>query len=705
MARGRRGDPRRAALPVAAWPAADRAAWGCATARGGLLDEAGPAAGWSGPARAKRAFAYGRWLGFLARAGGLDPASGPADRVGEADLRAYVAALGEDCAPVTVWSYVDDLAVVLAALAPEGDWGPLRRLAGRLRARMRPSVDRARLVVPVGRLYAEGLAQMAEAARPPRRPAPRPGANRRLEREVAYRDGLLLALLAACPLRRRSLALLEVGRHLVRHPDGYRLRLGPAETKNGTAYEAPLPASLAPWLDRYLGEVRPRLLGGSASARLWVSRDGTGMTVNGLSRRVEAVTGRRLGRRMGPHLFRHCAATALALEAPEEAGSIAALLGHQGPGTGERYYNLAEGSAAAAGYQGRLAALRGRLREEAAPAGPGPGLSATAPPCGRYTDARPIPGRARDRRRPEPFRLPQAAHLGRVDPGLPALVHALALAALTPSGWRPRPSAVSSSAKTAGMSGNVSPAAGPVSTGCSAALSATPSALSSRTMSRRSSTDLAGRPTRVTTSRRVARGNLTPGALTPPRTGTPRPAAPEAQGGGPPPRHRYRGRGLNRVRPPSCTFRADRPRRRAERRTAPSGRRPRAGETQLAGRGGHPLAPPPETRLVGHRLAPHVDDPPFAAPPRGRLALAIHRPPGIIARAGRRDPRRPAPLRSGASAPPARGAPALDGVDKPGGAAPAGRRRSSRRLGYARMIYSVCTVFGGRRAGFGMVDS
>jgi len=92
----------------------------------------------------------------------------------------------------------------------------------------------------------------------------RPGANRRLEREVAYRDGLLLALLAACPLRRRSLALLEVGRHLVRGTDGYRLRLGPAETKNGTAYGAPLPASLAPWLDRYLGEVRPRLLGGRA---------------------------------------------------------------------------------------------------------------------------------------------------------------------------------------------------------------------------------------------------------------------------------------------------------------------------------------------------------------------------------------------------------------------------------------------------------
>jgi integrase/recombinase XerD len=168
------------------------------------------------------------------------------------------------------------------------------------------------------------------------------------------------------------LSALEPGRQLVRHSDGYRLRLAPAEMKNRTAYEAPLPASLTPWLDRYLAEIRPLLLAGRSCARLWISRDGTAMTVNSLSRRVEAVTGERLGRRLGMHLFRHCAATSLALAAPALAGAIPGLLGHQSLRTGERYYNLAGGSAAVAAYQAGLLALRQRLWAQA-PREPGRG--------------------------------------------------------------------------------------------------------------------------------------------------------------------------------------------------------------------------------------------------------------------------------------------------------------------------------------------
>jgi integrase/recombinase XerD len=118
-------------------------------------------------------------------------------------------------------------------------------------------------------------------------------------------------------------------------------------------------------LDHYLTEVRPRLLQGRESAKLWVSRQGSAMTCNSLALRVEKVTGRRLGRRLGMHLFRHCAATSLALEAPEHVRQIPALLGHRRLATSERYYNLAEGSTAAASYQDGLLALRRRLQEEA----------------------------------------------------------------------------------------------------------------------------------------------------------------------------------------------------------------------------------------------------------------------------------------------------------------------------------------------------
>ena len=100
-------------------------------------------------------------------------------------------------------------------------------------------------------------------------------ANRLLVREVLFRDGLILALLAACPLRRRSFVGLEPGRHLVRHSDCYRLQLEPGDLKNGTDMTVPLPVSLTPWLDHYLALVRPRLLQGRESPKLWVSREGT----------------------------------------------------------------------------------------------------------------------------------------------------------------------------------------------------------------------------------------------------------------------------------------------------------------------------------------------------------------------------------------------------------------------------------------------
>jgi hypothetical protein len=132
-----------------AWPAADRETWARASAAGGLLDETGPVASWSRVVCKKRLISYGRWLGFLARTGRLEAGQGPAERVTRENVAAYLEALTADCAPVTVWGYVGDLAIMLEVLTPEADHAWLRRLACRLQGRMRPAVDRARRLVPV----------------------------------------------------------------------------------------------------------------------------------------------------------------------------------------------------------------------------------------------------------------------------------------------------------------------------------------------------------------------------------------------------------------------------------------------------------------------------------------------------------------------------------------------------------------------------
>ena len=83
------------------------------------------------------------------------------------------------------------------------------------------------------------------------------------------------------------------------------------------------------------------------------------------------------------------------------------------------------------------------------------------------------------------------------------------------------------------------------------------------------------------------------------------------------------------------------------------------------------------------------------------LPPLTHRRSGIIARVWRRDPRAPAPLRSGASGPPARAEIALESGDKPAGAAPAGRRPATRARGRASCDPSHAPPNGQPRPGNG----
>jgi hypothetical protein len=50
---------------------------------------------------------------------------------------------------------------------------------------------------------------------------------------VLYRDGLMIALLAFIPLRRKNLVSLEIGRHLVQEGDAWFVIIPHNETKTG----------------------------------------------------------------------------------------------------------------------------------------------------------------------------------------------------------------------------------------------------------------------------------------------------------------------------------------------------------------------------------------------------------------------------------------------------------------------------------------
>ena len=76
---------------------------------------------------------------------------------------------------------------------------------------------------------------------------------------IRYRDGLIIALLIACPIRIKNLTGLVIGQHLVFDGCAYRLKLTAAETKTGRPYIAAVPPELTPYIDGWLQVHRPLL--------------------------------------------------------------------------------------------------------------------------------------------------------------------------------------------------------------------------------------------------------------------------------------------------------------------------------------------------------------------------------------------------------------------------------------------------------------
>jgi integrase/recombinase XerD len=156
------------------------------------------------------------------------------------------------------------------------------------------------------------------------------------------RTGLAIAFLAAAPMRIANFASLEIGRHLCCNGDRWIVRLGASETKTRRADVWPLSPVLGGYLDDYLRVVRPMLLKRARNSQptsyLWIGDSGRPIGGQVLRRIIGRVTRARLGIRLNPHAFRHCAATTFALERPHDALQSAGLLGHASPQTTEQHY-------------------------------------------------------------------------------------------------------------------------------------------------------------------------------------------------------------------------------------------------------------------------------------------------------------------------------------------------------------------------------
>lgn len=325
--------------PVALWPAQDQDLWNRALQPRSIFDdEGGELAVMSEASRTKYAKGWGRWLAFLEdhEPAALDLA--PGARCTKARIQAYIDHLrGSGNAASTLVNRLQELSVVAQIMDPGFDAAFLGRSAAILRAGAAPVRSKAH-VRPSNELVDLGFRLMERAHDP-----------LSVAHAVIYRDGLLIAYLALHPVRRRNLAAFYLGRNLIRLSNGYRLVFAPSETKTGEAYEAPLAEVLVEPMNHYLQVWRPLLAGrtgrwtSEVGQAVWVSVDGSPMTQEGLSGRIERHTAEAFGKAMSPHRFRDAAATTLVIADPARVRAAAPLLGHRSLATTEKHYIQAKG--------------------------------------------------------------------------------------------------------------------------------------------------------------------------------------------------------------------------------------------------------------------------------------------------------------------------------------------------------------------------
>ena len=234
------------------------------------------------------------------------------------------------------------------------NWRWIRRIEARVRARHVPARRKRDRMVGAADLLALGYRLMTEA----------PALSTDLRRAMQFRDGLIIALLAARPLRLKNLTGLSLEHSLVRRGEGWWIDIPAAETKTREPIEMPWPEALNAALATYLGEYRP-FLGRlrnrwtrPAGNALWISTHGSPLCQTAVYETITGRTESAFGRPINPHLFRDCAATTIAIADPQHVRIAAKVLGHRSLATTGRHYNQAQTIDAARRYQDFLVGLR-----------------------------------------------------------------------------------------------------------------------------------------------------------------------------------------------------------------------------------------------------------------------------------------------------------------------------------------------------------
>jgi integrase len=319
-------------LHFSAWPDEDRALWVAAFEHGDIFDDACRGVHLAAATKVGLRTACARFLGFLASDDAERLRLALKARVDRDSIKRFVKHLRQSCRDTSVASTLHKLRVALGLIYPESDWSWLKTVAKRIDAQAKPMRHRSQEITSA-QLFALGLQLMAEAENSAL-------VAGRISKDDALtcRDGLIIALLAAVPLRRRTVAALTINHHLVKTGDGWLLDIPAADTKTRRALEFPIPDTLSQPLDLYLTQFRSVIRGANKHEGLWPSAKGHPMSGGAIYNAVRRRTKDGLGVPVNLHHFRRAAGNLWSTSDPKNVRGVKDLLGHADFGTTERHY-------------------------------------------------------------------------------------------------------------------------------------------------------------------------------------------------------------------------------------------------------------------------------------------------------------------------------------------------------------------------------
>jgi integrase/recombinase XerD len=324
-------------LPFTHWPIEDRRRWEAAFQSGDLFDESGPGTRLAAATRQLRLESYGRFLGFLS-AKRLKLLNRPPEaRIDRRILAEYVAWRRRSCGDTSLAADLDgSLRGTLKLLCPNTDWSWLQSIANRLAAAAPPPARKYN-VVTSDRLYALGV-ELMNCAVTAADAAGRTGTRQAIQ----YRDGLIISTLALMPLRRGTLAALQIGCHLIKIGDHWELDIPAADTKTRRPLDYSISKDLSARIDLYLERFRSRIRGSDKHGGLWPSHHSIPMRPDSINVAVQKRTKKAFGFGVNLHRFRHAAPTFWSIQDPVNVRGAKDLLGHATFATTEKHYIMAQ---------------------------------------------------------------------------------------------------------------------------------------------------------------------------------------------------------------------------------------------------------------------------------------------------------------------------------------------------------------------------